>query len=430
LATKVLTPLTVKAAKPKRNAAGVLARAEYPDRGCAGLYLIVQPSGLKSWALRYRFSGDTRKLTLGAVADHEAPGLTDAFTLAGARKAAADARHRVEQGIDPAAQKRTAKATALGLAAQRAADNVEALAEQFLRLYAKPRTRPRTYRQTEDVLRRLVLPAWQGRTVHDIRRRDVIALIDDIAGERGPHMANKSLAVLGRWLSWLVGRDVIAISPTSGVERPAQNVPRERALDDSEIAALWRACGEESVFGAFVRVLLLTGARRSEVSGMRWSELNETTRVWQLPRERVKNGVPHALPLAPQAWAIISAQCRFADCDLVFTHDGRRAIGGFSRSKHTLDQRARLPTPWTLHDARMTCASTMQRLGIRAEVIERCLNHRSGVYRGIAGTYQRDEMLEAKRNAFELWARHVEQLINVPVTGNVTRIRGGKLSAR
>jgi hypothetical protein len=72
----------------------------------------------------------------------------------------------------------------------------------------------------------------------------------------------------------------------------------------------------------------------------------------------------------------------------------------------------------------------MQRLGIRAEVIERCLNHRSGVYRGIAGTYQRDEMLEAKRNAFELWARHVEQLINVPVTGNVTRIRGGKLSAR
>ena len=202
MSTKVLTPLAVKAAKPKRNAVGELIRAEYPDRGCAGLYLCVQPSGAKSWALRYRFNGDTRKLTLGAVADREAPGLIDALTLAGARKAAADARHRVEQRTDPAAQKRTTKATTADLAAQRAADNVEALAEQFLRLYAKPRTRPRTYRQTEDVLHRLVLPAWRGRTVHDVRRRDCIALIDEIASERGPHMANKSLAVLSRWFSW------------------------------------------------------------------------------------------------------------------------------------------------------------------------------------------------------------------------------------
>jgi hypothetical protein len=186
MGSKVLTPLAVKAARPKRNARGVLVRNEIPDRGCAGLYLLVQPSGQKSWALRYRFNGIPRKLTLGAVADHEAPGLTNAFTLAGARKAAADARHRVEQGIDPAAQRRTAKAASENLAAQWAADNVEALAEQFLRLCAKLSTRPRTYRQTEDVLRRLVLPAWQGRTVHDVRRRDVIALIDDIAGERGP----------------------------------------------------------------------------------------------------------------------------------------------------------------------------------------------------------------------------------------------------
>ena len=105
---KVLTPLAVKAAKAKRNAAGELVRAEYPDGGCAGLYLIVQASGRKSWALRYRFNGDPRKLTLGA---------------------AADARYKVEQGIDPAAQKRSAKTASVKLAAQRAADSVEALAE-------------------------------------------------------------------------------------------------------------------------------------------------------------------------------------------------------------------------------------------------------------------------------------------------------------
>jgi integrase len=412
MTAKVLTPIAVKAAKPKRNGDGERLRTEFPDRGCAGLYLVVQPSGLKSWALRYRFRGISKKLTLGAVADHPDPGLVDALTLAGARKAAADARHQIEQGIDPAAQKRMAKATSAKLAAQRAADNVEALAEQFLRLYARVSTRPRTYQQTEDVLQRLVLPAWRGRTVHDIRRRDVIALIDDISGERGPHMANKSLAVLGRWFSWLVGRDVIATSPATGVERPAQNVLRERVLDDGEIAALWQACGEEGIFGAFVRVLLLTGARRSEASAMRWGELDEAKRLWALPRERVKNGQPHTVPIAPQAWAVITAQPRYVGCDFVFTNDGRRAVGGFSRSKRNLDQRMKPAMPWTLHDVRRSVASGMQRLDIRAEVIERCLNHRSGAYRGIAGVYQRDPMLGAKCAAFEAWARHVEQIVS------------------
>jgi integrase len=411
LSRKVLTPLGVKAARPKRNAAGELIRAEYPDRGCAGLYLIVQPSGLKSWALRYRFNGRTRKVTLGAVANDEAPGLTDALTLAGARKAAADARHRVEQGIDPAAQKRAATATSAVLAAQRAADDVAALAEQFLRLYAKVNTRPRTYQQTSDVMHRLVLPAWRGRTVHDIRRRDVIALIDEVAGECGPHMSNKTLAVLGRWFSWLVGRDVLAVSPCHGVERPAKDVPRQRTLDDSEVARLWCACGEEGVFGAFVRMLLLTGCRRGEAAGMGWSELNETERLWSLPRERVKNGIPFALPLAPQTWAVIASQPRLVGCDFVFSSDGRRQVGGFSRLKGRLDHRMKSTPAWTLHDARRSVASGMQRLEIRTEVIERCLNHRSGAYRGIAGVYQRDPMLEAMRDAFEAWARHVEQLV-------------------
>jgi hypothetical protein len=201
VSAKVLTVLAAKAAKPKRNAAGALVRAEYPDRGCTGLYLVVQPSGLKSWALRYRFDGTPRKLALGGFADHEVPG-GDALTLAGARKAAAEARHKVEQGMDPAAQKREAKASAAQLAVLRTADSVEALAEQFLSLYAKPRTRPRTHQQTEDVLRRLVLPAWRGHTVHEVRRRDVIALVEDIAVEHGPHMADKARAVFsspGRW---------------------------------------------------------------------------------------------------------------------------------------------------------------------------------------------------------------------------------------
>src|SRR5262249_61432678 len=93
---KLLTQLAVKAAKPKRSSAGEVRRAEYPDPGCTGLYLIVQPSGVKSWALRYRFNGRARKLTLGPATD---PGLTPASP----RKAAVGARRKIEQGNDPSA---------------------------------------------------------------------------------------------------------------------------------------------------------------------------------------------------------------------------------------------------------------------------------------------------------------------------------------
>ena len=156
---------------------------------------------------------------------------------------------------------------------------------------------------------------------------------------------------------------------------------------------------------------------------MRWSEINEAERLWQLPRERTKNGVPHAVPLAPQAWAVIAAQPRLASCDLVFTHDGVRQIGGFSRAKRSLDLRMKSTKPWTLHDARRTCASGMQRLGIRAEVVESASIIRRGAYRGIAGVYQVDPMLDAKRDAFERWATHVNSCAGKP-TPKVVRLRG------
>src|SRR5262245_32278753 len=154
---KTLTELAVKAARPARN------RAEIPDGGCTGLYLIVQPSGVKSWALRYRFEGTSRKLTLGRAGQKEG-----ALSLASARKAAIEARHRVELGVDPAPEKQAAAAAS---AALKITDRVTELSEQFIELYAKPRTRPHTFRQTCYVLRSLVQPAWRGRTVHEIRRR-------------------------------------------------------------------------------------------------------------------------------------------------------------------------------------------------------------------------------------------------------------------
>ena len=95
--SKKLTALAVENAKPKRNDNGELTRTEVPDAGCPGLFLIVQPSRAKSWALRYRVAGVSKKLTLGPAAiSADGQGLT----LSAARVAAAAAAHEVSHGLD------------------------------------------------------------------------------------------------------------------------------------------------------------------------------------------------------------------------------------------------------------------------------------------------------------------------------------------
>jgi integrase len=154
-------------------------------------------------------------------------------------------------------------------------------------------------------------------------------------------------------------------------------------------------------------VLLLTGCRLNEVVGMQRSEL--TDGVWTIPGTRTKNARPHTLPLPPLVQKLIAA-APAVEGGLVFSFSNRR-LTGFSRVKAQLDQRMGAVTPWRLHDLRRTAASGMQRLGVRAEVIERCLNHVSGSYRGVAGIYQRDPVHDEMRKAFALWAAHVRKVV-------------------
>jgi integrase len=167
-----------------------------------------------------------------------------------------------------------------------------------------------------------------------------------------------------------------------------------------------------------VRLLILTGQRRGGVSGMQWSEVGDD-RIWRLPGSRTKNGKAHQVPLVPAAWDLIQAQPRFADSDFALTVDGKQPIIGFGRAKRRLSAKAGLKADsWRLHDLRRSCASGLQRLGVRAEVIERCLNHVSGLYRGVSGIYQRDPLIEETTAALARWADHVEQL----VTGEPAKI--------
>jgi integrase len=372
---KTLTALSVEKIRP---AAG---RLEIPDGGCRGLYLIVQPSGHKSWAVRYRFGGKTRKLTLGTL------------TLAAARHAATSAlREVIEHGRDPGAR---------AAAPSQNADTIEQWADAFIERYAKQKTRPSSWKATESIFRRIVIPAWAGRSVHDIRRRDVIDLVEGVAVDR-PVMANRSLAALSKFFKWLASRDVVVSSPCIGVSRPGTERARRRALSDGEIVRFWHACAALSEpFGDIFRLLLLLGARRQEVAEMCWSEIQG--RIWLLPPERSKNRQERTIPLSAQAFDIISAQPRIVGSDYVFG----RPRTGFNHFKTDLDAAMRPDSPWVTHDLRRTMAAGMQKLDIQGRVIEHVLGHRSGEFRGITAVYQVHEFNKEKGEALQRWADYV-----------------------
>jgi integrase len=245
--------------------------------------------------------------------------------------------------------------------------------------------------------------------VHEITRRDVRELIEQIAETCGLTAANRAFQHVGRFFNVLVERDVIAASPCIGLKKPGKEATRERVLTEAEIRSLMTVLDVlRGPACAAIKLLLLTGQRRSEVAGMAWSEIDGDT--WLLAGARTKNGKAHAVPLSRQARAVIEQQPRISGCDFVFS-SGSKPVANFSRVKKEIDKIMRPEAPWVVHDLRRTCASHMARLGITLPVIEKLLNHASGSFRGIVSVYQRHDYANEKRAALAAWGREVERIV-------------------
>jgi len=388
---KLLTALAVKNLKPRAD------RYAVPVGGARGLYANKLPSGHQSYSLRYRFGGKTRNLTLDA-----------GLTLAEARASAAAAWVEIERGVDPAAKKREAKKAAKLVTTNATGDSIEKHAERFLELHARRKTGESNAKQAELALYRHALPAWRGRNVQDIRRRDIIEVVENIAHDQGhPIMANRVLGHLSKFFSWLVARDVISGSPCIGVERPKKEKARSRVLGDGEIRAFWATTTTLPVpFGDVYRLLLLSAARRQEVAEMRWSELDVAAKLWRLPRERTKNDEGVALPLGPMAWSIIQAQPVIVGVDYVW---GARRTG-FSHVKPMLDAAMKPVAAWVTHDVRRTSRTLLARAGVIDAVAERCIGHKVGS--AISQIYNQHRYVEEMRHAFEALESLIDTIIN------------------
>jgi integrase len=394
-----LTDLAVKAIKPKAKYFEVVD-------GTTGLRLAVFPSGARSWIARYRRpTGQTAKLTIGRY---------PAISLSAARIRAAEARAAVAGGTDPGEAKRRAKAEAAQAEAERHADSIELQVKQHLERQSKTLTQP-TWLQARLALEGDALRAWHGRMVGEIRKRDVIALVEKIAEKRGPIAGNRAFGHLRRFFNVLVERDVIAASPCTGVRKPSVERSRDRVLNDTEIRSLWRAC--DAVGGpaaAAIKLLLLTGQRRSEVSHMAWNEIEGDT--WTLTKERTKNRkAAHVVPLSRQAQELIEQQPRIGD--YVFT-SGSKPVANFTRIKEEIDAIMKPDAPFVVHDLRRTVATNLQKLNVPIHVTEAVLNHRSGTVSGITAVYQVHDYADEKRAALAAWGREVERI----VTGKSAKI--------
>lgn len=278
--SKVLSQRAVETAKPKAKRYGK------PDGITPNQQLIVHPSGEKSYAILPRIHGKQVKITIGNAT---------VLTLAEARTKGKAILAAIANGEDP----RQARAAAI----RTASETVEVVARKFIERHAKVHTR--RWQETERLITSEILPHLGKRPISSISRSDVIALLDAIVDRGAGVTANRTLTVAKKVFGWAVERDLIETSPLDRVRRPALETPRDRVLTNSELALIWRATDEvDYPIGPFVGILILTGQRRNEVSGMRWSELSPDLTLWTLPRERTKNSTKHQVPLAPWARSI------------------------------------------------------------------------------------------------------------------------------
>ena len=419
------------------------------DLKLTGFAVRVTDAGSKIFLVQYSRNGRTRRLTIGKYG---------ILTVAEARRKAMAAIGEIQAGADPLAareQEQAAAAAALELkgreeAARREADRftVGVLLDTWQAVKLKHRSV--AYRREAPAGVRRLLGAELVASPAASLTTGAVQLIVDREIARAPVQAVDGRAYARAAWNWALKRGLVADNPFTGVVIEHRVSSRDRVLTDVELAHVWRVTETKPYpFGPLIRLLVLTLQRRSEVSGMCWSELSGDGKTWTIPAARSKNRKAHVVHLAEPARQILKELRERRDAkeaknskgvgtlpeiDLIFTTTGQTAVSGIEKARRWLDdddhddksERRSLdtapaqPTPrpqrkglkrspddWRLHDFRRTGVSKMAELGIPPHVADRILNHVSGSIQGVAAVYQRFEFLPERQRALDVWAAHV-----------------------
>ena len=370
--------------------------------------LRIRAGGKRTWIVQYRVGRQQRRVTLGAV---------NALDPDKARKAARDRLAQVTLGGDPQRDRMHALASA--------AITFGSVVNRYLK-FKEASVRKSTHSETKRYLIEYWKPLHKA-PIHEVKRREIAVRLTVLSEEHGAIAAARARNALSGIFAWAMREGIVEANPVIGTNKPPEPPSRDRVLTDAELAEIWTAC-QDNDYGRIVKLALLTGARREEIGGLRWQEVDIDRAELSLPPERTKNGRPHLIPLSAMARSLVSTTLRREGRDYLFG-EGVGAFSGWSKSKAALDRRifaarqasakktpkangeAKPMTDWRHHDLRRTVATRMADLGIEPHVIEAVLNHVSGTKAGVAGVYNRSLYAAEKRAALLLWADHIRAVL-------------------
>jgi integrase len=335
-------------------------------------------------------------------------GSADTLAIAEARDKTRKAVKRIKEGLPPVAP------------TPRKPDSFQTISENWLKRHVAAKGL-RSQAEIERCLKKYVYPHWADRAFTSIRRSDIAALLDHIEDSNGSRQADAVLAIIRSIANWFASRDDSYASPVARGMRRHKAAARARILNDDELRLVWRQAEANGAFGAFVRLLLLTGQRREKVATMKWADVIDG--VWTIATAEREKGNAGSLRLPAQAIEIINAQLRLTGNPYVFAAaHGDGPANGFSKSKAEFVKRCGV-SGWSLHDLRRTARSLMARADVRPDIAERVMGHAIG---GVEGVYDRHRYDDEKADALAKLASLIESIVHPP-SGNVlpiSRARG------
>jgi integrase len=359
----------------------------------------------RTWIVQYRVKGRTRRLKIGDGAKLNADQ---------ARQAAKKALAAITLGRDPQAEKETERANG--------SRSLRAVATEFLEMkdlqVQRGEYRASSYRVTKLYLTGKYFAPLHASAITDITVADVAGRLNMINRESGTVTAGRARSALSSLFSWAMRQGYMGPNPHNPVavtENPDDGASRDLVLSDVELAHIWRAAGDDA-FGRIIKLLILSGARREEIGGLRWREIDRNAGTITLPAERVKNRREHVLPITPLAAQIIDSVPQL-ERDQLFGARSTNGFNGWNAAKKALDDRLAgklkgKSAGFRLHDLRRSLATWMAEHGnVEPHIIEAILNHYSGHRAGDAGIYNRARYKTQIRAALTVWDDHLRSLL-------------------
>lgn len=359
-----------------------------------GFYLRVYPTGAKAFYYRYR-SGTLKTIKIGDY---------PSMTLKDARKRHQDMLEMRERGIDPAIE---VQAIIKG--------TFDELAAEYLTRHAV-KNRESHRAGNERILKVDVLPYWKDRPAGQIRRAEVIALLNRVLDRGAPRQANKTLACIRKVFNFGLNAawPGLEYNPCAQMEPPGDERRSERVLTDGEIRAFWHHFGQTKVKGQTIdclKFILATGLRMSEALFIEWEEING---CWlQVPAQRMKNRRPHRVYLNDIAISLLDETLPMPFPFPVNVSGLSQVLSRqFKTNAHPL-----VMPPFTPKDLRRTAATYLGSLGYRNADIGKFLSHTDPSVTAVYNLHDYDEL---KREMSEAWGEKLQEILCPHKSGSGT----------